>query len=210
MPMKEYHKIQSIFKRDEKTHKFIEDAYAMPEFMYLKDNLWLATEKIDGTNIRVEWDNTNQAVIYGGRTDNAQTPTFLLNKLQEIFLKEKIACLYPDISMCLYGEGYGARIQKGGGNYISNGCNFSLFDVMIGDIWLQREDVIDIAIKLEIPFVPEVGKYTLDQAIAQIKQRNLKSTFGDFLMEGLVLKPMVELNTRRGYRVITKIKHTDF
>jgi ATP-dependent RNA circularization protein (DNA/RNA ligase family) len=208
--VKEYHKIQSIFKRDERTHKFIEGQYSLLEFEYLRNNQWLATEKIDGTNVRVEWDIANQTVTYGGRTDNAQTPTFLLNKLQEIFPKEKFVSLYPDISMCLYGEGYGARIQKGGGNYISNGCNFSLFDVLIGDMWLQREDVIDIASKLEIPFVPEVGRYTLETVVNAIKLRNLTSTFGDFLMEGLVLKPTTELSDRRGHRIVTKIKHVDF
>ena len=30
--MKEYHKIQSIYKRDEKTHKFIEGQFSLPEF----------------------------------------------------------------------------------------------------------------------------------------------------------------------------------
>ena len=48
---KEYPKIQSIFKRDENTHKFIDGVFSLPEFEYLKDNLWIWTEKIDGRNI---------------------------------------------------------------------------------------------------------------------------------------------------------------
>ena len=43
--MKEYPKIQSIYKRDDKTHKFLEGQYSLPEFEYLKDNKWAATEK---------------------------------------------------------------------------------------------------------------------------------------------------------------------
>ena len=80
--MKTYHKIQTIFKREMKG-KLIEEEYSLPEFEYLKDNKWVFTEKIDGTNIRVMWNGEN--VVFGGKTDNAQLPIFLLYKLQELF-----------------------------------------------------------------------------------------------------------------------------
>ena len=53
--MKEYHKIQSVFKRDIANGKIIEGKYSLPEFEYLKDNQWVFTEKVDGTNIRIIW-----------------------------------------------------------------------------------------------------------------------------------------------------------
>lgn len=208
--MKEYHKIQSIFKRDEKTHKFIESQYSLPEFEYLKNNLWQATEKINGTNIRIGWDYESQIVEFSGRSDNAQTPTFLLTKLQEMFPKDKFFAAYPDTSMVLYGEGYGARIQKGGGNYNPNGADFILFDVLIDNWWLRWDDVQDIAAKLGIATVPVIGEYSLIEAVELIKRKELKSTFGNFLLEGLVLKPIAELFNRHGERIITKIKHVDF
>jgi ATP-dependent RNA circularization protein (DNA/RNA ligase family) len=208
--MEEYHKIQSIFKRDEATHKFIEGQWSLPEFEYLRDNLWEATEKIDGTNIRVAWDNVLQTITFGGRTDNAQIPAFLITKLQQLFPQTKFADLYHDISMVLYGEGYGARIQKGGGNYIPNGCDFALFDVLIGGWWLSRENIEDIARKLEIKCVPLLSTtITLPQAIERVKH-GLVSFYGNFEAEGMVLKPCVELKNRKGYRVITKLKHKDF
>jgi hypothetical protein len=207
--MKEYPKIQSIYKRDEATHKFIEGQFSLPEFEYLKDNLWEATEKIDGTNIRVGWDKDLQTVTFGGKTDNAQIPTLLIVKLQQMFPKEKFLALYPETMMVLYGEGYGAKIQKGGGNYIPNGCDFALFDVLIDDWWLYRGNVEDIASKLEIKCVPLLGNYTLMQAIEQIKS-GLSSVYGNFEAEGMVLKPFVELKDRKGQRIITKLKHKDF
>ena len=207
--MKEYPKIQSIFKRDERTHKFIEGEYALSEFAYLENNLWEATEKIDGTNIRVGWDSELQTVTFGGRTDNAQTPTFLLAKLQLLFPKEKFLALYPELSMTLYGEGYGAKIQKGGGNYIADGCNFALFDVFIGYWWLYRDDVEDIASHLGIECVPLVGNCVLQGAIGWIKD-GLTSAYGNFQAEGMVLKPTVGLKDRRGHRIMTKLKHKDF
>ena len=206
--MKEYHKIQSIFKRDEKTHKFIEGEWSLPEFYYLRDNQWTMTEKIDGTNIRIGWIPGVGKKI-GGRTDNAQIPTFLLTRLEELFPDELLLTLFRDTAVTLYGEGYGAKIQKGGGNYIADGCDFILFDVMIGDWWLERSNVEDIARKLNIDVVPIIGEGTIDNAIKRIKY-GVKSTFGDFMAEGLVLKPSVELFARNGKRIVTKIKHKDF
>ena len=207
--MREYPKIQSIFKRDDRTHKFIEGEWTLPEFEYLKDNLWKATEKIDGTNTRVNWDAENKEVRFGGRTDNAQIPVFLINKLQELFPKEKFLEHYPEVSMTLYGEGYGARIQKGGGNYISNGVDFALFDVLIDGWWLYRGNIEDIASKLDIKCVPFIGTTTLLEVINLIR-RGLLSHYGDFESEGIVLKPFTMLFNRKGERIITKLKHKDF
>jgi len=206
-PYKEYPKIMSIFKRDKITHNFIDGDFSLPEFEYLKDNLWVWTEKIDGTNIQVDWDG--ETVRFGGKTDNAQIPTSLYNKMQELFTIEKFKKLYSDTPLCLYGEGYGARIQ-GGGKYIPDGVSFILFDVLIDKWWLKRESIEDIANKLNIDIVHVAGGGTLMDAVTVIKNRRLKSKWGDFLVEGLVLKPIVELKTRGGNRVITKIKHKDY
>lgn len=116
--MSEYHKIQTVWYRDpnNKYKTLLEGVWAKPEFEYLKDNQWVYTEKVDGTNIRVEWTAPIDILTFEGRTKNSQIPAFLHNKLQELFPEEFFKSLYPDVSMCLYGEGYGAKIQKGGGN----------------------------------------------------------------------------------------------
>ncbi len=206
--MKQYHKIQTVYLRDPET-KFktlLDSQFACPEFEYLKDNVWVGTEKIDGTNIRIT-KNENVSTI-GGKTDNAQIPSFLLPRLNEIGAK----LIGSDISdCCLYGEGYGAKIQKGGGNYIPDGCDFTLFDVKIGEVWLKREDVTDIACKLEILIVPEIFKGNLFDAVDYVRS-GFHSLVGstEFLGEGLVLRPETELFDRIGRRIITKIKHKDF
>jgi len=111
--------------------------------------------------------------------------------------------------MVLYGEGYGARIQKGGGNYKANGVDFMLFDVLIGDLWLERCNVNDIAQHLGIGFAPVIGEGTIAEAIDMVAF-GLTSTFGIFGAEGLVIRPKTELRTRRGDRVISKLKTRDF
>ena len=214
--MEQYHKIQTIFKRDMSNKGKITDEFSMPEFEYLKDNQWVFTEKVDGTNIRVMWNGKD--VVFGGKTDNAQMPTFLLYKLQELFegskkqlFKEKFVDKEGNLfdEVCLYGEGYGAKIQKGGGNYISDGVDFVLFDVKISDWWLERDNVEDIANHFGIKVVPVIGKGTLLGAVEKTKE-GFNSQWGDFIAEGIVLRPKVELKNRAGSRIIAKIKHKDF
>jgi len=208
--METYHKIQTVFKRDPATKykTLLMGEWALPEFEYLCCNPWVFTEKIDGTNIRVDWDCTEQ-VRFGGRTDNAQIPVFLLDKLQDLFPLSKFGALYPETPMTLYGEGYGAKIQKGGGNYIPDGVSFILFDVMIGGNYLERHNVEDIAAQLEIDVVPILGNGTLLEAV-EFAQEGFLSVVGTQKAEGIVMRPKVELRTRVGHRVIAKIKHKDF
>ena len=216
--MIQYHKIQTVFKRDEATKKIIEGNYSLPEFEFLKDNPWVFTEKVDGTNIRVMWNG--EAVSFGGKSDDAQMPVFLLYKLQELFEGTAKKQLFRakfndedkeqgDLKVCLYGEGYGAKIQKGGGNYNPSGVDFVLFDVKIGDWWLQREDVEDIGKHFGIRVVPIIGEGTLSDAI-EMTRKGFNSQWGEFEAEGIVARPKVEMKTRRGERIITKIKHRDF
>lgn len=210
--MKEYHKIDSIYKRDPATnHKnFILGEWSIAEFGYLAENSWIWTEKIDGTNIRIMWDG--EKVAFGGRTDQASIPTFLLSVLQEKFTAYLFSTLFPDCkSVCLYGEGYGAKIQKGGANYISTGTDFILFDVLVGDFYLKREDLEQIARDFSIKIVPIIGEGPISKAI-QLCKNGFDSTISEtpYEAEGLVLKPAIELFTRNGKRIITKIKCKDF
>ena len=208
--MNPYHKIQTVYKRDpeNKFRTLLEGHFALPEFEYLARNEWVFTEKVDGTNIRVDWDCTER-VRFGGRTERAQIPTFLLDRLQILFPPAKFGILYPDTPMTLYGEGYGAKIQKGGGNYISNGVDFILFDVKIGGWWLKREDVEDIAANLMIGVVPIIGTGTLLDAV-ELVRAGFESEIGTKVAEGIVMRPATELCTRSGHRIIAKVKHKDF
>ena len=206
--MKEYHKIETLYDRDEKTHKVIVGQWRLPEFGYLANNSWLFTEKVDGTNVRVMWDGEN--VKFGGRSDSAQMHVPLFNVLTEMFTPEKLAEVFPDATpVCLYGEGYGARIQKGGGNYKPDGVDFALFDVLVDKWWLKWSDVQDVGKKLQVVVVPVIGSGGLLDATAVVRA-GIQSKWGDFQAEGLVLRPQVDLFTRSGERVIAKLKTRDF
>ncbi|MHB8388069.1 MAG: RNA ligase family protein [Acidobacteriaceae bacterium] len=210
--MIEYHKIQSVYLRDpDNKHKtFIEGEWSIPEFGYLSRNEWVWTEKVDGTNVRVHWDGGK--VTFGGRTEDAQMPLYLVRRLEELFPLLKFHTHFPAPEygdVMLYGEGYGAKIQKGGGNYNPSACDFVLFDVQIGGIYLERQNVEDVASKMDVRVVPVVGKGPLLDAI-EMTRAGFHSSWGPFNAEGLVMRPGTELFTRRGQRIITKVKYKDF
>lgn len=207
--MKPYHKIQTLFKRDPTTNHrtLLMNEYAQPEFEYLKNNTWELTEKVDGTNIRVTIHSSG-LVTFDGRTDNAQLPSKLFGRLRELFpCIGKLAKQFPD-GGCLYGEGCGAGIQKGGGNYSST-QEFVLFDVQVGDWWLKRSGVMEVANALAIEAVPVVMEGTLADMVRLVRN-GFTSAWGGFRAEGIVARPKVELLQRNGERIITKLKIKDF
>jgi hypothetical protein len=212
LPQPTYHKIQSVFKRDpDNDYKTFLTEWAMPEFGYLSELDWVWTEKVDGTNIRFHAYDDGLLLV-GGRTRKAEIPP----KLQ-LALEAVSAHSYWDqlSGLTVFGEGYGATIQKGGGDYRPD-QGFIVFDVMVTDTgaFLERADVEDIAANLGLPVAPIVGKGPLWDAVYCLQQHEdpawsrLKE--GDKLAEGLVLRPETELRTRLGRRVISKLKVKDF
>lgn len=218
--MDPYFKIQNVFERDDETHKLIDGAYRTEEFHFLKDLLWVWTEKVDGTNTRVMWDG--KKVTFGGKSDGSQIPATLVTKLMDMFPKENFQtgfnatdCDPACPPICLYGEGYGAKIAKGGGKYIPDGVSFILFDVKIDGWWLRRGDVEDVGQKLGLHVVPEVGRGTLQEAVDYVKCNPVSllrhpDPDNAHEMEGLVVRPLVQLFDRKGEMIIAKIKCRDF
>ena len=208
--MIEYHKIETLFERDVKgTKKLIEGKYRNEAVEYLKDNMWVFTEKIDGTNIRVCWDG--HKVTFAGRTERANIPAHLENKLTELFLNDETEQLFEQMfgekEVILFGEGYGHKIQNGG-DYRDD-VSFILFDVMINGYYQPRAAVTGIAESFGIEVVPIVLVGTIADAVEFVKKQP-KSTIGKADMEGLVGKPRVEMKDRAGNRIIVKVKARDF
>ena len=208
--MKEYEKIETIFVRDEKTKKLNENIYRNETIEFLKDIEWEFTEKIDGTNIRIIWDG--HKVSYYGRTDKAQIPSQLMNRLIELFggniNEEMFEQKFGATPVMLIGEGYGAKIQKCGCDYRQDN-NFILFDVFVNDKYLSRDNVNNIANYFGIESVPVIFSGHLQKGIDFVKTKP-NSTIGTAKMEGLVARPKVELYDKNGNRLIVKIKVCDF
>jgi len=208
----EYHKIQSIYKRHtegQKKGQFKIGEWARPAIGYLAPCEWEWTEKVDGMNMRIEMrDMGDGALRYnvGGKTDRANIPGDLMEYIHGLGLRELLPEKF-DGPVTLYGEGYGAGIQRGGG-YRQDKA-FVLFDIKVGEWWLEREAVESIAATLGLDVVPVLGRGTLHEAMAFVAA-GFESRWGPgFEPEGLVCRPMVRLSMDDGKRIIVKIKGKD-
>ena len=202
--MSEYHKIETLYERDEKTFKVKPGVFKNRAYTLLKE--WEFTEKIDGTNIRCIWEKG--VLKFGGKTDNAQIHSDLIRWLYENVSTAKMAVIFPEVSVVLYGEGYGAGIQKGGG--YSETKKFILFDVLVdGKWWLSWENTCDVAKKIGLDVVPYLGPMSLEQATEMVRA-GFKSLLGARDAEGVVGRPAETLFDKKGHRLIVKLKTKDF
>ena len=207
MEMIEYPKIQTIWKREaERPCHIIPGEFSRPEFGSI--NRWHVTEKIDGMNVRVCWDGEN--VDFRGRTDRAEMPKGLMAHLQETFTVEKMKEKFPG-PVILFGEGYGAKIQKGG-NY-SPDQKFVLFEVLVDEWRLEPDNIKDIAGCLGINNVPFLGIMSTEEAVAQVNTLKWSSKLAetpDAAPEGIVCRSIPTLFNRRGECVMWKLKIKDY
>jgi hypothetical protein len=206
----EYHKINSVYKRDlEGDKSFIVGEYAQPEFKTLKDIDWICTEKINGMNVRVLWDGNN--VEFRGKTDQAELNPELLANLASSFKPDDLKMFFDNKEVCFYGEGYGKKIQEPiGSQYNSHSPGFILFDIRVGPYWLDYPSKLNFARAFGIDIVPIVFRGRLLDAIAYA-MGGFKSILGEKPQaEGLIAVPELDLRCRNGRRIITKIKTRDF
>lgn len=220
--MRTYPKIDTLFDRNQETFKVKPGVFRRPEFEAI--DRWFVTEKIDGTNIRLHFMRDAYDGIVGshigGRTDKAQFETGFYETLLGIVDSvqpevEKIMEEHDLSTYTLFGEGYGARIQKGGGNYRQD-QGFILFDVLVNDkSWLNPYAVQSTAGRLGIRAVPVIdtafGTEDIVTLVSQGYASDAAEVFNStFLAEGVVAVPRVPFYTARGDRVIWKLKTKDF
>lgn len=230
--MSEYASIKNLYASNGvqgKEHKRgPEFGFSNPAFGSVTN--WLVTEKVDGMNIRVVFkpygwsdDPGDPDLKFYGRTDKAQLPGDLLTHLQETILVEKLMAAFDydpnwqlgdddkyawQHGVILYGEGYGPGIQKVGHAY-GGTKRFILFDVKVGDAWLDWDDVVDVAQKLGIEVVPLLTRgVDLETAKAFVHDSRLLPE-GSAHVEGIVARSEPQLFDKFGQRVMFKYKVRD-
>ena len=153
-----YAKFSSPFKKDERFRNTKELTQQLPK------GKWILTEKIDGANIRIILtqpdDSGNREVLIGSRK--------LILNLEDINSKPFVACLKEvnihkikeyfegvNSTVTIYGEGYGAGVQKGG--IYSPIKNFRVFDIRIGLAYQDFKYVEKVCIDNQLNIVPIFG-----------------------------------------------------
>lgn len=217
-----YGKIDTLFDRDD---KFRVDTTRVRRPAFAAIDHWLVTEKVDGTNMRIEFVRPRGGATVAqilGKTDNASIPPMLLAHCtalaQRIIPTVTETMADHDLTTyTLYGEGYGAKIQKGGGRYRDD-QGFILFDIGVASgRFLSDQVVTDTAAKLDIPRVPllQGGDPMSTDEIVRLVRGGFASDAADvfdpdFAAEGVVARPAEPLYDNRGARIIWKLKQRDF
>jgi|SRR3990167_1149297 len=215
----EYHKIETMFNRDEKFN-VIDTAFRNPVYGTIKT--WRASEKLNGTNMRVYLTAEGETKIKG-RSDNADIKGDLIDwiqkrmpieKLKEILWRPNKAGVIEPVEVVMYGEGVGTGIQSGG-HYLKE-KEFVLFDILIASKWwLDYDAIIGIAKSFGIKHVPDLGIMTLEEIIEKVKGGMMsifakENTGIEIEAEGIVARPIETLFDKRMNRVIIKLKGVDF
>ncbi len=183
-----------------------------------------ATFKLDA--MKQLWQGRRNCDRCGGtgREDSGQPK--ILSQLAEPF-PYACDCVEP-YPIVLYGEVYGARIQKGGEYRKDGDISFRLFDVLVGETWLSWGSVVAIANALNIKTVPVllVPDYASPASAAlsgmpvvpdiiDFVREGFKSLVAEEegtprLAEGIVARTDPYLFDGHGRRMVWKLKTRDF
>lgn len=168
-----------------------------------------AMEKVHGTSARIVWNNNEIQYVSGGMNHKTFCDIFNHEDLLEKFDKE-----FKDVKVVIFGEAYGGKEQGMSGTY-GKEPSFIVFEVKIGDTWLNVPNAEDISNKLGLEFVP-YNKVSTDLEVLN-SQRDLPSVVAsrrgmgeDKMREGIVIKPLEELYDNKGERIIVKHKRDEF
>lgn len=172
-----------------------------------------ALEKVHGTSAHIKFDPVTEEIeLFPGGVSMKQfvetlpAPTTLAVKFVGLELEER--------PITVYGEAYGGKCQKMKDTYGDKLC-FIVFEVQIGDYWLSVPDAEEVAKTLGLEFVPytliNADMRSIDayrDAFSVVAMR--RDMGGTKIREGIVLRPIVEMQLNGGKRIIAKHKRPEF
>lgn len=207
-----FQKISAPFGRKTPNDRMVDTSiYAKPwvEMFYNYDVPMYASEKIDGTSVGIVWDG--ERISFVGHTDKSQFAPRYLEYLKTRFLtsefESSVEELFGDKPIIIFGEGISKDYNE---SYGYDNGEFIFYDVKLeSGKFIQREALKDIAEKLGL-IQPHEEIMSMKQAIDFVCTRSDSFLNNNKKLEGLVLRPTVELYTANGERIITKIKVKDF
>ena len=165
-----------------------------------------AMEKIHGTSAHVGWKFEQKKINYF----TGENHQVFVSLFDEDFLIKKFEEIFPDQNVVIFGEHYGGKCQGMSGTY-GKVSKFIGFDVKVGDVWLNVPNANDVCNQFNIEFVAwskiDVNLENLTAMRDSASIQAYRNGCGDDKKrEGVVLRPLVEMRTNNGDRVICKYK----
>lgn len=168
-----------------------------------------AMEKIHGTSAHVKWAGGAVSLFSGGEKHDRFAALFDDDALSAAFTE-----VFGETPVTVYGEAYGGK-QQGMRKTYGEALRFVAFDVKVDNCWLSVPQAADVANKLGLEFV-HYAKISTDltaidaQRDAPSEQAKRNGIEGEYMSEGVVLRPLVEVTKNNGARIIAKHKRAEF
>lgn len=194
-------------------YRHISNLYQNKEIMLFKQ--CYALEKINGTSSHIIYNATNDQLHFssGGASYDLFVSLFNKEELLEKFRANRVE--HPEVDkITVYGEAYGGKIQGMSHTYGPNLC-FTAFEVQVMEEWLGVLLAEKLATRFGFEFVPYELIDCTEEAINAARDSDsvvaVRRGMGPgHQREGVVLRPVIELQHPNGGRVISKHKHPKF
>lgn len=182
----------------------IENLYANKDILMFKE--CYAMEKIHGSSAHISLKENQINFSAGGESHDRFVKLFPED------LKEKMRLYAYDV--VIYGEVYGSKCQGMKDTY-GNDLKFVVFDIQIAGVWLPVPEAEAMAKNLGLEFVYYEKVSTDLEALDTQRDADSIQAFRNGMgighkREGVVLRPLIEVNRADGSRVICKHKRDDF
>lgn len=187
----------------------IPNLYKSQEILLFKEAY--ALEKIHGTSAHIGWNAEKKQMHFFSGGENHDNFVALFDA---DFLRKKFEETFPDTKAVIYGEAYGGK-QQGMSKTYGKELKFIGFDVKVGDVWLNVPNAHDVCTQFGLDFVPFAQITTDLETLNQYRDAPSVQAYrngmgNDKQREGVVLRPLVEMRTNNGERVICKYKPEEF
>lgn len=172
-----------------------------------------ALEKVHGTSAHIWWNGTELHFYSNGEKHEKFLACFDQETLAAVFREH-----FGPAHVVVYGEAYGGK-QQGMGKTYGPSTSFIVFDVKVGNCWLDVPKAENVAMKLDLEFVPWqiVEGANKGELLTRLDaQRDAPSIVAerrgmgtDKLREGIVLRPPFEVRLNNDTRLIAKHKREE-
>lgn len=171
-----------------------------------------ALEKIHGTSAHISWDGESVRFFSGGEKYENFVMLFDAEELKARF--ERLFDTSDGRKVIVFGEAYGGK-QQGMAHVYGPNLKFVAFDIKVGECWLDVPTAANLVCELGLEFVEfwlvhateEVLNAERDRPSEQARRNGMGD---DKMREGIVIRPLFEVTTSAGKRLIAKHKRAEF
>jgi hypothetical protein len=174
----------------------------------------IASEKVHGTSAHVAYNAETDSLTFfsGWAKHEAFLKVFDPEALLTVFRQNAVE--HGVKKIVVYGEAYGGSMQGMSHTYGPN-LMFIAFEVCVDDYWMDPMQAERVATRLGFEFVPyriiDATEEAINAEMFSDSEVAIRRGMGTgHMREGVVLRPLVELQLQNGGRLIVKHKRPEF